>query len=229
MYTDIAPIHRLEDNTAVLAITMQNVSSLSSLLTMLTNTPRGAIEGQVKHKVLSHLASCWDELKGADQTAMEPWKLARTEEMSWNPPILSFFIERHGATVAGSTRAELQHWSIDIHRRTADCMQAGRRQVRKASPRLSVEPIAARVCEAVQRGPTSQCDLVRERIIEWKDVNEVCIHHGKLILDQMPKQTVVDRRKRLRMELEARMQTIGWSLQKVQRSMVFKRMISREG
>jgi hypothetical protein len=39
--------------------------------------------------------------KGADETSMEAWKIRRAEDLSWNPPHLSFTIERHGPTVHG--------------------------------------------------------------------------------------------------------------------------------
>jgi hypothetical protein len=60
-----------------------------------------------------------DAKRGADETAMEGWKVSRAEELSWNPPILSFTIERHGATARGSSRAELHEWTVTLHEGTA--------------------------------------------------------------------------------------------------------------
>jgi hypothetical protein len=45
--------------------------------------------------------------------------VSRAEELSWNPPILSFTIERHGATARGSSRAELHEWTVNLHEGTA--------------------------------------------------------------------------------------------------------------
>ena len=45
-------------------------------------------------------------------------KLGRMEKVEWQPPYLTFSIERHGATVKGSTRAELQNWQVDTSHRS---------------------------------------------------------------------------------------------------------------
>jgi hypothetical protein len=100
------------------------------------------------------LANCWHELEGAGQTAMQARKLDRAEDVSWNPPVLSFTIERHGM-------------STD-HR----CNSA----------------------------------------------------HGRLVPGEGYQQTVADRRRRFRKQLTERMQTIGWGLLSVQRSMTFRKI-----
>jgi hypothetical protein len=47
------------------------------------------------------LAACWDELTG-DDGGMEAYKLLnRMEDVAWNPPLLTFVIERHGGTARG--------------------------------------------------------------------------------------------------------------------------------
>jgi hypothetical protein len=38
------------------------------------------------------------------------------EDVTWEPPVLRFAVERHGRTVAGSTRADLQNMGMDIYR-----------------------------------------------------------------------------------------------------------------
>ena len=54
------------------------------------------------------LADCWDRLSGGRREGMRGYKLVgRTEDMSWWPPTLTFGLERHGALVNGSTRAEV--------------------------------------------------------------------------------------------------------------------------
>jgi hypothetical protein len=67
------------------------------------------------------LAAAWEQLNGFDAEGMAAEKLDRIEQVEWNPPRLTFVIERHGGTVMGSTRAELHGWSIDIDRGTANC------------------------------------------------------------------------------------------------------------
>src|SRR5262249_2876793 len=126
---------------------------LRSLLEELRNVPHGAIEGHTKYKVIHLLANCWDELEGRGGPGRRPGSWDRAEAFWWNPPVLSFTIERHGATVLGSSRAELHQWSVDLRQRTARCERRRYRQLRPTAPRFDVKPIAAWVCEAVQQGP----------------------------------------------------------------------------
>lgn len=52
---------------------------------------------------------------------MEAHKLlSRMEQIVWEPPVLTFVIARHGGMVLGSTRAELQHWAVDLNKMTAE-------------------------------------------------------------------------------------------------------------
>jgi hypothetical protein len=58
------------------------------------------------------LAASWDEFTG-DAGGMEGDKLlGRIEDVTWQPPKFTFTIERHGGTLMGSTRAELQDWEV---------------------------------------------------------------------------------------------------------------------
>ena len=70
---------------------------------------------------------------------MEGYKLIdRMEKVEWVPPVLRFQIERHGATVKGSSRAELHEWTIDLCKATAECVSKGSRQIIPMAPRLNV-------------------------------------------------------------------------------------------
>ena len=83
--------------SGVQIIMAEKHTPLRSLLEELRNAPQGAIEGHAKYKVIHLLANCWHELEGAGETAMQARKkLDRAEDVSWNPPVLSFTIERHG-------------------------------------------------------------------------------------------------------------------------------------
>ena len=83
---------------------------------------------------------------------------------------------------------------------------------------------AVRVCEAVQQGPSSDCDLVKLGILVWKSDDEIEVKHGRLVPGEGYQQTVADRRRRFRKQLTERMQTIGWGLLSVQRSMTFRKI-----
>jgi hypothetical protein len=198
--------------------------SIQPLLNKLNDTPRGAIEGPAEDEIISLLDKCWQDLEGADQTSMKDWKLSRLENLSWNPPILSFTIERHGATVLGSTRAELQEWTVNLNLATAHWAPGGYRQLVPTAPKLNVKPIAARVCDAVRQGPASNCDLVNQGIVVWDSSDHVSINHGMLIPSGGYQRTVAGRRRRFRDELTSKMKAIGWKLESVGRSMKFKKI-----
>ena len=210
--------------SGVQIIMMEKHTSFRFLLEELRNAPHGAIDGHPKYKVMHLLANCWHELEGAGESAMQARKLDRAEDVSWNPPVLSFTIERHGATVLGSSRADLHRWSINMHEGTARCERGRYRQLLPTAPRLDVKAIAARVCEAVQQGPSSGCDLVKLGILVWKSDHEIEVKHGRLVPGGGYQQTVADRRRRFRKQLTERMQTIGWGLLSVQRSMTFRKV-----
>jgi hypothetical protein len=198
--------------------------NLSSVRSLLKNASPGPIEDQLTDKIMLLLAGCWDELEGANETGMKAWKLDRAEDVAWNPPVLSFTIERHGATVLGSSRAELHRWSVNLEEGTADCVQRSYRQISPRAPRLDVRPIAERVCETVQLGPGSDCDLVKNGVIDWKADDLVSVKQGMLIPGGGYQQTVAGRRRRFRKQLEERMRSIGWRLETVQRSMTFRKI-----
>ena len=83
---------------------------MDQLCNYLERIPLGEIKNTTELE--KALAGCWDDFTG-DSGGMTPSKLHdRMEEVFWEPPILDFVIERHGGTVMGSTRAELQYWTI---------------------------------------------------------------------------------------------------------------------
>ena len=125
---------------------------------------------------------------------MTSFKLFRAENLHWDPPVLSFTIERHGATVLGSTRAELHEWKINMETLTAYFYKGRYRQLMLKSKKLDVKPIAARVCEAVQQGPASKSPLVQKGIVVWTGSDNVSIKHGALISGDN-QQTIASRRR----------------------------------
>jgi hypothetical protein len=64
--------------------------------------------------LLQVLKGCWHDFDGSDSSAMAGYKLDRMERVSWFPPVLTFTVERHGGVMMGSTRAELQEWTVDL-------------------------------------------------------------------------------------------------------------------
>jgi hypothetical protein len=124
---------------------------ICALLNVLRTLSPGPIPGDRCDEVRRLLQRCWHELKGAYETSMAPGKVIRAKELHWDPPYLSFIIERHGGTVLGSSRAELHEWVINLKSGTASCTQGWYRQLRPISQRLDVKPIVATTCEAVRQ------------------------------------------------------------------------------
>jgi hypothetical protein len=88
-----------------------------------------------------------------DDSALEPHKLLhRTEGLAWDPPLLKFEIERHGATVGGSVYAEVHEWSINLETSQASLLESRRRQVQPKDKRLDVKPLAQEIANAILSG-----------------------------------------------------------------------------
>ena len=152
------------------------------------------------------LAACWDEFSG-DYGGMEGYKLlGRIEDVTWEPPILAFAVERHGRTVAGSSRADLQGWTVNTEQKTVFCEPLGCRQVRPIQPRLKVEPLV----EEIVRLTVAKHEDDR---LQWHDGGSVKVLAGKIIpADSAVKQTLAGRRKRFREKLVERLEAEGWGL-----------------
>jgi hypothetical protein len=150
------------------------------------------------------LAKVWYDL-GGDQEGMAGHKLiGRMEQVVWNPPLLTFLIERHGRTVMGSTRAELQRWTVDLHHQTASCESTGHRQLSPMAKRVDVRPIADEVADKIVSGEAD------DRVHRLGD-GRVRIEIGKVFPKRSGfKQTVQRRRRRLRETLIERLRPNGW-------------------
>jgi hypothetical protein len=92
-------------------------------------------------------------LRGRPESACTQGSLGAWRN-AWDPPVLSFTIERHSAMGMASTRAELQRWLVDIDRKTARCER--NRSYRQALPQVEgvrAEPIAKELADSVVGGP----------------------------------------------------------------------------
>jgi hypothetical protein len=126
------------------------MASLDELRHYLRRVAPGAITD--KRRIEEVLAPAWADLKGSTgEFGMEGRKLfGRMEDVEWNPPVLTFRIERHGGTVAGSTRAELQTWNVNADAGTADGGQSGFRQLYPQDARLDVNPLVDQVAALIK-------------------------------------------------------------------------------
>jgi len=155
-------------------------------------------------EVLAKLAACWDGFLGSSDSRMGSYKLDRAEDLRWDPPRLTFTIERHGATVQGSSRAETQRWVVDFDAGTAVAMRTGFSQLRPLSPRLDVQSIAAEIAELIVSGRD-------DPRLHWKpDRTKVRVLTGEIIPDSGPKQTVQSRRARFAGALIPLINKSGW-------------------
>lgn len=160
------------------------------------------------------LSACWSELDIIGDDSMRAYKLyKRMEDVVWNPPILSFTIERHGGAVLGSSRAELHRWEINIDKKTAHCMQGSYRQIRPRQPRLDVRPLAEKIAVMI-------IDHQDAEYLKWDKDGTVRVKIGKLLPPVGPKQTVASRRRRFREAIEQLLSTAGW--RKVRPNVYFK-------
>ncbi|MCH7727818.1 MAG: hypothetical protein IH991_15260 [Planctomycetes bacterium] len=98
------------------------------------------------------LASTCDQFTGDDEgmTGAKIWH--RMENARWEPPIIEFSIERHGGTVLGSTRAEIQHWRVNVETVEATCWKKGHRQLRPMAERIYIRPLVEEIVQAILNG-----------------------------------------------------------------------------
>ena len=185
---------------------MDQKTNLDRLRDLLAQTPPGRIDNI--RLLLGLLEPCWGKFAGSGDEAMAPHKLRRMEAASWNPPRLVFVVERHGGTAMGSSRAELQRWTLDMEKLTAGCEQVGHRQVLPMQARLDVRPLADEIARLI----VSRTDDAR---LKWYDDGRVRLVIGKIIpADSAVKQTLDGRRRRFRNALAGLLEGLGWRVVK---------------
>ena len=138
---------------------------------------------------------------------MEDYKLlGRMEDVTWDPHILTFKIERHGGTVMGSSRAEFQRWKVDVNKMTVGYEISGHRQIHPMVKRLDVRPIAEEIVQLI-------LDKKEDERLKWKQ-DRVTINIGKikeLEAGSALPQTLAGRRKRFRTVVdELLVEKAGW-------------------
>jgi hypothetical protein len=151
------------------------------------------------------LANCWDDLSQSSAAGMEAYKLhQRMEDVRWQPPILFFVIERHGGTVLGSTRAELQHWEVDLDKSSAEIVGQGHRQLKPMAPKVSIRALADEIAGVIL------ADRRDDRI--WRlDDGSVSVNLTRIFpADSGFQRTVESRRQRLIQYVGRKLGEHGW-------------------
>ena len=171
---------------------------MENLKQFLVAVPTGPISDKANLEEL--LAACWDQFN-PDNGGMAGYKLrGRMESVVWNPPKLTFRIERHGGTVHGSSRAELQHWTVDLETKTATLEKVGHRQLSPMQRRLDVEPLAEQVASLVAGGQEHDW-------LKWYSAKRVHVVIGRILPEgSAVKRTLERRRKRLREAVKRRLE-----------------------
>lgn len=181
-------------------------NAVQRLMDALDRAMRQGSPDLASEDVLCLLREVWDTLKCSWDAGMTSCKLVsgRVEAMKWEPPSLSFRIERHGGTVNGSSRAEIHAWTVDLMQMTAKCGIAGYRQLIPRRRPLNVQPIVVHVVDLVRCGAGDDC-------LKWSEDHErVTVRVGKLVPDDASKETVQGRRRRFAEALRKAMDVERW-------------------
>lgn len=199
---DIYERNNARQRTTSLRGTRMEREAIESLRAYLEGESPGPIRD--REELVSVLGPAWPEFDGSDAQGMDSRKLRRMEDPYWDPPRLTFAIERHGAMVAGgSSRAELQTWCVDLESTTAHPVGSRRRQIRSMAPRIDVRALADEVVSLMNAG-------VDDERLRWSaDRTRVTVRIGRVIPPGV-KQTVEDRRRRFRKALCEAAASSGW-------------------
>ena len=177
----------------------------AALTSFLSSRPPGSLANEEQLETL--LISAWDELPGSADGGIESYKLkGRMENVAWNPPILSFQIERHGGTVNGSVYAEMQQWDVDCEKGVAnyDKFNSRRRQLAAKRRPLNVAPIAKEIADIIRRG-------VADDRVKWLSLSEAKVLISEVIPSGDAQQTISGRRKRFYTVLQHELAETGWT------------------
>ena len=177
-------------------------SALEELRQYLHSLDPGSVQDTATCEAL--LCNAWMGIKG-DYGGLSAHKIrGRLEKIEWCPPLLSFTIERHGATKCGSSRAELQDWVLDVESGTASYSSTRYRQLYRRSPPLKTKPLAQQIAALIVERESS-------KLLRWSDDgNCVRLVIGEIIPDEGAKETTASRRKRFRRDLTALLIQHGW-------------------
>jgi hypothetical protein len=180
----------------------EKMEALDELRALLQGVPPGKIPAELETRVLELLEGAWEFFDGAGDTKMAAYKVWRAEDLCWEPPVLTFIVERHGAFECGSTRAELQEWAVNLETREASQWKKGYRQLLPMEPRWYAKPAAERIAKII-------LEKKEDSAIRWLKGDKVMILTAQII-PECCKQTRQGRTKRFYRELDAILAPYGW-------------------
>jgi hypothetical protein len=165
----------------------------------------GPLRGAESNKVLVLLREIWPFLEGSSDESTSADKVHRAEDLAWNPPLLSFVLERHGGTVHGSTRADLHHWEVDIINMKARIREIGYRQLYSQDKRLDTRKLAEEVLDRICTGEDNPW-------LTWKNEEKTRVSlNMEEIIPETNEQTTRGRRKRFHDDLDGLLAERGWA------------------
>jgi hypothetical protein len=179
--------------------------SLKEIRSYLAALTQGKIEDA--RRIESLLAACWSELPGSGEGGMLPYKLlGRTENMEWNPPVLTFEVERHGARVQSSVYAELQMWTVDMDSGLAELSPySSKRLVGKRQASVNVNVLAEEIAALVIAAKKDDDRL------KWYGSSKVKVLIGEIFpAGSAVRETLAGRRRRLGKVIADRLGPEGW-------------------
>lgn len=133
---------------------------------------------------------------------MAAGKVYRLENLVWDPPILSFEMERHGGTVLGSSRADVQAWTVNLDTLCVSSCIVGHHQLRPMDKRLDTASLASEIAALIENKTT-------DSRLTWLASTRVRVS----IRDTIPEtnfKTIQSRRKRFRSQLADLLKQGGW-------------------
>lgn len=180
----------------------QRSTAVETLCRHCTDLPPGPVADELALRQI--LADAWNDLV-RDDGGMEPYKLLRPlEAVSWTPPVLSFVIERHGSLAVGGTRAERQHWHVDVEAGTATLGKVGWRQNKPQRDDFPVKATAEEIADAIR-------NCQKHERLQWDGPNKVKLLTTKLFPEGSGyRMTVEGQRKRFRSYVAAALIADGW-------------------
>lgn len=112
-----------------------------------------------------------------------------------------FALERHGGTVRGSANAEVHHWVVDPIARTRWIERTTRRRLAPPASRMNTDEVVSRMLVAIR-------DRTQGVIVVMAD-GRLRLEIDQFVPGDGPRQTVAQRRKRVRTALNDELSKIG--------------------
>lgn len=183
------------------------MEDITTLRDYLSTVPAGKLGGtkELRQQVMVRLCAAWSNIKYSDVQNTSADKLWRAEKMEWKPPLLSFVLERHGATVNGSTRAALHFWEVNLETSSARIAKESYRQLEQADERLDCKKLATQIATLIQDG-------IDCKYLIWSEGKKTVTLKMESVIPTTYERTTIGRRKRFRPIMNQLMTDIGWKV-----------------